>query len=78
MIFQLNLINKAQTGDLGTYVLNGEWELLGRWLDIDWFEVSSLVWSFLRLAVVITLTSIVFDTLYYCYYYYYYIAIYCK
>ena len=31
MIFQLNLLNKATTGDLGTYVLNGEWDLLGRW-----------------------------------------------
>ena len=30
MIFQLNLLNKATTGDLGTYVLNGEWDLLGR------------------------------------------------
>ena len=27
--FQLNLLNKADSGDLAAYVLNGEWDLLG-------------------------------------------------
>ena len=30
IFFQLNLLNKADKGDLATYVLNGEWDLLGR------------------------------------------------
>ena len=29
-LFKVNLLNKASEGDLAAYVLNGEWDLLGK------------------------------------------------